>query len=102
MKITKTTLANLENLLSEKNYRIRYEKGNFRGGHCVVENQRLVIVNKFYTLEGKVNTLLDCIVALGFHLLPPEELQGPISDSENPENWHPAVRNLLTSRIKVV
>ena len=43
---SETLLAHLEELVEKKGYTIRKEKGAFRGNHCVVEGDKLVIVNK--------------------------------------------------------
>ncbi|MCS6904531.1 MAG: hypothetical protein RML72_02985 [Bacteroidia bacterium] len=61
MKVTKRVQERLEELLEQLGFRVRYEKGNFKGGYCVLEKQNLVMVNKFYTLEGRVNVLIDVI-----------------------------------------
>ncbi len=37
--------------------RIRYEKGNFQSGYCLFERQGVVIVNKFFSLAAKIETL---------------------------------------------
>ncbi|MBM3446402.1 MAG: hypothetical protein FJX86_01175 [Bacteroidetes bacterium] len=37
--------------------RIRYEKGNFQSGYCLFEQQGVVIVNKFFSLAAKIETL---------------------------------------------
>jgi hypothetical protein len=58
---TKTTLHKLENLLKEQDYLIRYEKGNFNSGYCVVQAKKIVIVNKFFDTEGRINVLLDVL-----------------------------------------
>lgn len=61
MNFTKHTLKKLELLLEEMGYIIRYEKGNFQSGYCIVENRKIAIVNKFFTTEGRVQTLLDIL-----------------------------------------
>jgi hypothetical protein len=61
MKITKRVQERLEELFKSAGFKVRYEKGNFKGGYCVLEHQNLVMINKFYTLEGKVNVLIDAL-----------------------------------------
>lgn len=48
-------------MLGESDYTLRYEKGNFKSGYCVLKDQKIMIVNKFYTTEGKINALLDIL-----------------------------------------
>lgn len=59
IKYTRQYLNKLEELFSETDYTLRYEKGNFRSGYCILNDARVVLVNKFYTLEGKINSLVD-------------------------------------------
>ena len=51
----------MEDLISESDYMLRYEKGNFKSGYCLLRDQKIMIVNKFYTTEGKINALLEIL-----------------------------------------
>ena len=66
IKYTNQFLNKLEDLLAESDYMLRYEKGNFNSGYCLLREQKIMIVNRFFTTEGKINALLDIlkIVAL--------------------------------------
>jgi len=61
VSMTKHTLKKLETLAKELGYKVRYEKGNFQSGYCLVEHQRVAIVNKFFDTEGRINVLLDIL-----------------------------------------
>jgi hypothetical protein len=61
IKYTVPFLTKLEELLGESDYTLRYEKGNFKSGYCLLRDQKIMIVNKFYTTEGKINALLDIL-----------------------------------------
>lgn len=61
IKYSKYFLHKLEDIFSESDYILRYEKGNFKSGYCVINENKVVVVNKFYSLEGKINCLLDII-----------------------------------------
>lgn len=61
IKYTNQFLAKLEDLIAESDYILRYEKGNFKSGYCLLREQKIMIVNKFYTNEGKINTLIDIL-----------------------------------------
>ncbi len=61
MNYTKHQLQKIEDLLVEVGYQVRYEKGSFQSGYCLVENRKIAIVNKFFETEGRINTLLDII-----------------------------------------
>ncbi len=61
MRISKNTQEKLQHLLKAQDYKVRYEKGNFKGGYCIVHSQRMIIINKFHPLESKINTLSEVI-----------------------------------------
>ncbi|MCB0494321.1 MAG: hypothetical protein KDC93_18105 [Cyclobacteriaceae bacterium] len=61
IKYTNQFLAKMEDLIAESDYILRYEKGNFKSGYCLLKEQKIMIINKFYTNEGKINTLLDIL-----------------------------------------
>lgn len=61
IKYTTQFLLKMEEMLAESDYTLRYEKGNFKSGYCVLKDQKIMIVNKFFTTEGKINALLDIL-----------------------------------------
>lgn len=63
-KYTKHSLKKLEELFGELEYTIRYEKGNFQSGYCIVENRKIAVINKFFDTEGRINVLLDILSTL--------------------------------------
>lgn len=67
IKYTKTYLDKIESLFAESDYMLRYEKGNFKSGYCILKDTKVVIINKYYTLEGKINTLIDILKELNFN-----------------------------------
>ncbi|WP_258104034.1 hypothetical protein [Marinoscillum sp. MHG1-6] len=61
IKYTKQFLNRLEDIFSETDYILRYEKGNFQSGYCVLKETKIAIVNKYYSLDGKINSLLEIL-----------------------------------------
>jgi hypothetical protein len=61
MKYTQGALDKLENILSESEYIVRYERGTFQSGWCLLEQKKIVVLNKFLDIEGRINTLLELI-----------------------------------------
>lgn len=61
IKYTKHFLNKLEDLFAESDYVLRYEKGNFKSGYCILKDTKIAIINKYYPLEGKINCLVDII-----------------------------------------
>jgi hypothetical protein len=43
MKITQGTLDKLEDILGESEYVVRYERGNFQSGWCLLEFKKIVV-----------------------------------------------------------
>lgn len=60
-KHTKPTLHKIEQIFKELDYLVRYEKGTFNSGYCIVENTKIVVVNKFFDTEGRVNVLIEIL-----------------------------------------
>lgn len=64
MKYTQTTLDKLGNILEETGYVVRYERGTFQSGWCLLEARKIVVLNKFLSIEGRINTLMEIILQL--------------------------------------
>jgi hypothetical protein len=61
LKYTRHSLKKLESLFQELEYTIRYERGNFTSGYCLVEDRKIAVINKFYDVEGRMNVLLEIL-----------------------------------------
>lgn len=61
IRYNRPNLKRLETLFKELEYTVRYEKGNFQSGYCIVEDRRIAVINKFYDVEGRINVLLDIL-----------------------------------------
>ena len=61
LKATDHNLKKLETIFKESNYRVRYGKGNFHAGYCILDDQRQIVVNKFYSIEIKMSILTDLL-----------------------------------------
>jgi hypothetical protein len=64
MRYNQPTLNRIEKILDEASYVLRYERGNFQSGYCILEQKRVVVLNKFLDLEGKINTLIELVPQL--------------------------------------
>ena len=64
MKYTQSSLDKLEAIPEQAGYVLRYERGNFQSGYCILEEKKVVVLNKFLQTEGRINTLLDLIPQL--------------------------------------
>lgn len=68
LTLTTHTLEKLELLLKSAGYRVRYEKGNFKTGACMLLSSRVVVVNKFSNLESKIQALTELLRELDIDL----------------------------------
>ena len=59
LTITNHTLEKLEMLLKTTGYHVRYEKGNFKTGACLLQSSRVIVVNKFSGLESKILAIAE-------------------------------------------
>ncbi|MFN4974854.1 MAG: hypothetical protein ACK5GV_06380 [Bacteroidota bacterium] len=64
MKYTQSTLDKYTAILTESGYIIRYERGTFQSGWCLLESRKIVVLNKFLSTEGRINTLQDIIAQI--------------------------------------
>jgi len=64
MKITRGNLKKLEELCKSLQYSVRYEQGHFQSGYCRVESKKVLVINKFFDLEGRMNCLIDLLPEL--------------------------------------
>jgi hypothetical protein len=61
LKYTRPFLARLEEIFAESDYVLRYEKGNFKAGYCLIKDMKVAIVNKYFPIEGRINCLYDIL-----------------------------------------
>ena len=61
IKLTKQFQNKLESILISQDYKVRFEKGNFKSGYCIINKNKIVIINKYFTIEGKINSLIEII-----------------------------------------
>jgi len=64
IKYTRTTLEKLVVVFEELGYRVRFEKGNFQSGSCIVMLKKMVVINKFYPIEEQIKSLISAIHTL--------------------------------------
>ena len=64
LKFNSYTQKKLERIFTDLEYIIRFEKGNFQAGYCLVENKKIVVINRFFDTEAKINCLVDILMNL--------------------------------------
>ena len=68
MRYTKTTLQNLEDIFKILGYNIRFEKGNFQSGYCIVQDRKIIVINKFFEQEARINALVEILNTVDFQI----------------------------------
>ena len=68
MKYNQATLNKVEKILDEAEYVVRYERGTFQSGYCILEAKKVVVLNKFLSIEGRINTLIDLVPKLNINI----------------------------------
>jgi hypothetical protein len=68
LRMNAPTLTRLEKMIEEAGYVLRYERGTFQSGYCILESRKVVVLNKFLQTEGRINTLVDLLPILTVHV----------------------------------
>jgi hypothetical protein len=63
--IDEEMLAEIEALALEMGVHIRYEKGDFDGGYCILREERLIVVNKKFHPARKASVIGQGLNQLG-------------------------------------
>ncbi|TAF33643.1 MAG: hypothetical protein EAZ57_05195 [Cytophagales bacterium] len=64
MTLEKKDLKALEDLLAKHGYGVRYEKGTFKAGACMIKGLKQIVVNKHFNTEGKAICLLEMLLQM--------------------------------------
>ena len=58
-------IQDLKNLASQMGAEVRFEKGDFKGGYCILKDSKVIVVNKMANLQRKVMILSMALKELG-------------------------------------
>jgi hypothetical protein len=61
----KQMLAELEDVASRLGYKVRYEKGNFEGGYCLLRDSKLLVVNSRNEIERRIIIVAKSLKLIG-------------------------------------
>ena len=59
------TLNELQLLAEQIGYKVRYEKGDFEGGNCLLKEQKLIVINKKLETKKKITILSKNLCEIG-------------------------------------
>jgi len=66
MSSIKAEIARLESIVKQNGFSVRYERGSFTSGHCIVNDKKIIIINKFFKPKARIETLTQIIELLHF------------------------------------
>ncbi|MBM4165380.1 MAG: hypothetical protein FJ218_00380 [Ignavibacteria bacterium] len=58
-------LTELQSLAKQLQITVRFEKGDFTGGYCIIKQQRTILANKKLPLQKKLNVLAQGLSEIG-------------------------------------
>ncbi len=58
-------LDELKSLATELGATVRFEKGDFKGGYCIIKDSKVIVINKLANLQRKVIILSAALKELG-------------------------------------
>lgn len=58
-------LVDLKALAAQLGAEIRFEKGDFKGGYCLLKDSKVIVINKMANLQKKVMILSMALKELG-------------------------------------
>ena len=73
-----------EQLAEALNVKIIEEKGNFKGGYCLLEKEGIIVVNKLNPIEQRIRALAQAFSKLDISKI----------------YMKPAIRNIIDSEVK--
>ena len=69
-----TILQDLKSLALQMGAKVRFERGDFKGGYCIVKEDKVIVINRLSSLQKKVIILAAALKELGIEdvYLPPK------------------------------
>ena len=58
-------LEELKVLATQMGARVRFERGDFKGGYCIIKKDKIIVINKLSNLQRKVYVLASALRELG-------------------------------------
>jgi hypothetical protein len=58
-------ISQLKDIANQLGVIVRFEKGDFKGGYCVVKENKIILINKFASNQKKASILASALKELG-------------------------------------
>ncbi len=59
------TIEDLKSIAAQLGAEVRFEKGDFKGGYCLLKDTKVIVINKMTNLQRKVIVLSMALKELG-------------------------------------
>ncbi len=58
-------IQELKDIINNLGIQIRFEKGDFKGGYCLLKNKKLIVINKIQSSKRKIYILSKALAEIG-------------------------------------
>ncbi len=62
-------LEELKQLATQIGAKVRFERGDFKGGYCLIKKDKIIVINKLSNLQRKIYILASALKELGLEQL---------------------------------
>lgn len=82
-----SVLDDLKSLASQMGAKVRFERGDFKGGYCILQENKIIVINKLSTTQRKVMTLSAALKELGIENIYLTPKLREVIDGMEGEQW---------------
>lgn len=58
-------IEELKEIALQKGIKVRFEKGDFNGGYCILKSDRIIVINKLAQTQRKLLILVEALKEIG-------------------------------------
>lgn len=58
-------LDELKEIALQKGIKVRFEKGDFNGGYCILKSEKVIVINKMAQTQRKLLILVEALKEIG-------------------------------------
>jgi len=58
-------LDELKEIALQKGIKVRFEKGDFNGGYCILKSEKVIVINKLAQAQRKLFILVEALKEIG-------------------------------------
>lgn len=61
LKYNPQTLKNIEEIFKTAGYTVRFGKGQFATASCLIQQKKVVVINRYHPVDAQINALIDIL-----------------------------------------